>query len=56
MTAFVVVHALLWLAVAIQSFARVLGGDRNAEWALAVASVLFAWALGLLLFGRELAR
>ena len=51
MTAFLVIQAVIWGAVSYATLARVLRGDRDAQWTLAVSAILTGWTVGLLMFG-----
>lgn len=51
MTAYLVTQLVIWAAVGYATLARVLKGDRDAQWTLAVAAILTGWTVGLLMFG-----
>jgi hypothetical protein len=51
MTPYLVTQLVIWGAVAYATLARVLKGDRDAQWTLAVAAILTGWTVGLLMFG-----
>lgn len=52
MTAYLVTQLVIWGAVAYATLARVLRGDRDAQWTLAVAAILTGWTVGLLMFSN----